>query len=64
MKTFRCDRCKELYSPSARYPYYTLAKRVETEKGRLNYQFIDLCPACYSKLCEFIGEDNEEGSLM
>jgi hypothetical protein len=63
MKTFKCDRCQSLYSPSIRYPNYILSKRIETEKGRINYQYIDLCPSCYSTLCEFIGEEIEEGSL-
>ena len=58
MKTFKCDRCGTAYQPPQWHPDYTLSKRLET--NRASFVYIDLCPDCYEKLCDWL-ENGSEG---
>ena len=56
MKTFKCDKCSKLYQPEQKYPLYTISKRLDSG----GFKYIDLCPDCYKKLCEFLYTENED----
>ena len=64
-KCFKCDRCGNAYTVSRfkQYPKYILSERGERKKDSgYYYDYIDLCPSCFSLLEEFLGD--EEGELL
>ncbi len=48
MKVFKCDRCGNSYIPKEQFSKYVISERVIKDEGWRGYQYVDLCPDCYS----------------